>query len=134
MWVRLWALLACLFLGAFPSWALSVKSEGRWLGYDPQTKTCLLEVHRPGDGEAASRLRKGEHAAFRLDVSGAVLTRAVVSMHGQRALLPQIGQGARVHVYWRPSEAADVVGRVRRIEVIQTQPAWQRGAGRQGAR
>ena len=97
----------------------TIKTEGEWVGFDPEINIVTVMVKKPGDRVPGMKiLRKKRLATFRVKPGGFLLTRTTVAIRGQKGELGDIAKGRKVNVYWLPDDDEEGTRFAHKIDVI----------------
>ena len=102
----------------------SVANEARWLRFDPEAETILVEILKASRGNKAlakrfkKKVRRGKQATFHVIPTGSILKRTSVAINGRKAELTEIEPGRRVVIYWTedPNRPGEIFAR--KIDVV----------------
>jgi hypothetical protein len=100
----------------------SIKTEGKFVSWDAESKMMKVKVKKTGKKakDSALRLKTGKEAEFRVKPEGSVLKRTSVTLNGKRAAITDIPEGKTLNIYWVPDEQNEGMRFARKIDMILT--------------
>lgn len=107
----------------------STQNEAKWVSYDPETKTVVVEIEDRGKGPNTKMVKRGEQVTFNVIPTGSILTRTSVTVNGQKAEITDIQAGKSVLIYWVPDPNKDGELFARKIDVIISEEEFDRRYG-----
>ena len=107
----------------------STQNEAKWVSYDPETKTVVVEIEDRGKGPNTKMVRRGDKVTFNVIPTGSILKRTSVTVNGQKADLTDIQEGKSVLIYWVPDPNKEGELFARKIDVIISEEEFDRRYG-----
>lgn len=107
----------------------STQNEAKWIEYDPDAKTVVVEIENRGKGPNAKMMKQGQKATFNVKPTGSILTRTTVAINGVKGELTDIQPGKTVLIYWVPDPAKDGEFFARKIDVVISEEEFDRRYG-----
>lgn len=124
------AALAFVATGAFAPAAEAVpkstSNEAKWVSFDPEAKTVVVEIGDRGKGPNTDMVKRGDKQTFNVKPSGSILTRTVVKINGQAAELADIKEGRTVNIRWIPDPDAEGELFAKGVDVVISEEEFER--------
>lgn len=104
----------------------SIKTEAKWVSYDPEAQTITVTVRKAGKKPKDKSLviKKGKPATFNVIAEGSILTRTSVAINGRKGSLTDITPGKSVIVYWQPDAKNEGDRFARKIDMVMSREEW----------
>lgn len=107
----------------------STQNEAKWVSFDPEAKTVVVEIEDRGKGPNTKMVKRGQKVTFNVTPTGSILKRTTVTVNGQAAELGDIQEGKTVNIYWAPDPNKEGELFARKIDVVISEEEFDRRYG-----